>query len=444
MKARTSEAERSAKDIAREIFLYTLAAIDVPAALARHLDRSGATILCAGRRFDLNDYRRVAAFAFGKASHSMAEALTSIIAPDFPPTGILVAPAQPAREIPGWRTFVAGHPVPDENSFAAGRAILDALAGCDEKTLVIFLISGGGSALVECPLDSHLTLADFQQLHSLLVSCGASIEEINIVRKHLSATKGGRLAGAAPRSVKLTFAISDVPEGQESALASGPTLPDPSTVAEAERILQNYALTKRLSPPLAAIIAEHHLRETPKENDPSFANAHFELVLRPHDLRHSAHHFCEAAGYVCVCDDSTDDWPVEKAARHLLDELSTAQKMNPGRRAAVVAIGELSSPVTGNGVGGRNSAFVLSCVEKIAGENITVLSAGTDGIDGNCPAAGAVADGQTLSRARTMGLDPGEHFRRSDAYTFFSRLGDPIVTGPTGNNLRDLRILLAG
>lgn len=444
MKAKTAEAERNAKGIAREIFLRSLSGIDVPAALARHLGRSGTMISCAGRGFDLRNFRHVVAFAFGKASQLMAEALTSILAPDFPPRGILVAPAHPAREVPGWKTFVGGHPVPNENSFAAGQAILEALAACDEKTLVIFLISGGGSALVEFPLDSDLTLADFQQLHSTLVSCGASIEEINIVRKHLSATKGGRLAAAAPKSVKLTLAISDVPEGQESALASGPTLPDPSTVAEAERIALNYALTERLSPPVAATISNHRLRETLKENDPSFSRSYFELVLRPHDLRHTAHHFCEAAGYVCVCDDSTDNWPVEKAARHLLEQLNAAQKANPGRRAAVVAIGELSSPVTGNGLGGRNSAFVLTCIEKIAGENIAILSAGTDGIDGNCPAAGAMADGHTFARARATGLDPTDYFRRSDSYSFFSRLGDAIVTGPTGNNLRDLRILLAG
>ena len=140
---------------------------------------------------------------------------------------------------------------------------------------------------------------------------------------------------------------------------------------------------------------------------------------------------------------STDDWPVQKAAESLLWQLEDLRMMHPGRRVALIADGEVSSPVTGNGIGGRNSAFVLACVEKIAGKKIAVLSAGTDGIDGNSPAAGAVADGETLEMARAIGLDPVEAFRRSDAFTFFSRFDDVIVTGPTGNNLRDLRILIA-
>ena len=146
---------------------------------------------------------------------------------------------------------------------------------------------------------------------------------------------------------------------------------------------------------------------------------------------------------MCLADNSTDTWPIEKAADYLLAHLQALQKDNPGRRVALLAGGEVSSPVTGEGIGGRNLAFVLACVPKIAGKNITVLSAGTDGIDGNSPAAGAVADGDTLQRAREGGLEPSEFLRRSDAYNFFKLLDDIVVTGPTGNNLRDLRILLA-
>lgn len=443
MKAEKPERRKEPKEIAREIFRQALSAINIPAALERHLDRKGSTIHCAGKSFDLGRFERIEAIAYGKASFAMADALTSILEPDFSPQGILVVPARPECEIPGWNIFVGAHPVPDETSFAAGRVILEALEKCDEKTLVIFLLSGGGSALVEFPLDPALTLADFQQLHSALVTCGAPIEEINVIRRHLSATKGGCLAAVASKSVKLTLGISDVPDGEESALASGPTLPDPTTIADAERIAKECGVLERLTPSLAAIFREHRLRETPKEGDPIFDNSHFDLILRPHDLRHAAHHACEAAGYACVCDDSTDNWPVEKAAHHLLDTLAEAQRMNPGRPAAVVSVGEVSSPVTGSGLGGRSSAFVLCCVEKIVGRNIVVLSGGTDGVDGNSPAAGAVADGKSLTRAQEMGMDPADYFKRSDAYTFFSRLGEAIVTGPTGNNLRDLRILLA-
>jgi glycerate 2-kinase len=354
-----------------------------------------------------------------------------------------VVPGDVPAQLPGWQVFRGGHPVPNEGSFAAGRAILNLLKRCDDRTLIFFLISGGGSSLVEQPLDSAVSLADFDRLHAALVTCGAPIGEINAIRKHLSATKGGRLAAAASRSMKLTFAISDVPQGQESALASGPTLPDPTTIRDAERIAREYKLIEKLPKSLRAAFENHTLRETPKAGDAAFAHSHFSILLGSHELLHAAHHACEAEGYLCVCDDSTDNWPVEKAVDYLLAQLAAHAKANPNHRVAILCDGELSSPVAGNGIGGRNSAFVLYCVSKIAGRKITVLSAGTDGIDGNSNAAGAVADGESLERSRAAGLDPADFMRRSDSATFFDRLGDAVVTGPTGNNLRDLRIFLA-
>ena len=166
-------------------------------------------------------------------------------------------------------------------------------------------------------------------------------------------------------------------------------------------------------------------------------------MLGRHDLFHSAHRASESAEFITVCDNTTDNWPVEKAVDFLLAQLGALKQANPGKSVAVIADGEVSSPVTGDGIGGRNLAFVLDCVKKIAGRKIAVLSAGTDGVDGSSPAAGAVADGETLARAQSLGLDPADYFRRSDSYTFFRTLGDTIETGPTGNNLRDLRILLA-
>jgi hydroxypyruvate reductase len=430
------------KDIVRRIFRETLAAIDVPAAIEKALDRSGSRISAGGATIDLCDYGEIVAIALGKAAFAMAEGLAGVLAPDYSPDGILVVPSAPQRPLRGWETFVGGHPVPNEESFAAGRAILDRLSRCGEHTLVFFLISGGGSALVEQPLDPTLTLGDFQKLYSALVTCGASIEQINVIRKHLSATKGGRLAAAAPHSMKVTLAISDVPPGEESALASGPTLPDPSTTRDAARIAHEFRLIENFPSGLRSAFERDLLTETPKADDAAFAKSHFELLLGSHELLHFAHRACEAEGCICLCDNLTDNWPIEKAANHLIAQLESQKKANPGRPVAVLADGEVSSPVTGNGVGGRNSAFVLACVGKIAGRPVTVLSAGTDGIDGNSPAAGAVADGETLARAQAAGLDPAAFMRRSDAYSFFDRLGDAIVTGPTGNNLRDLRILL--
>jgi len=435
------------KQTAQRVFYQTLQAIDVSRALERKLARRGSQIQARESAVNLREFQTIVAIAFGKASFTMAEALTRILAPEFGVEGILVAPVEPPRPLPGWQPFVGGHPLPNATSFVAGRAILDRLHRCDERTLIFFLVSGGGSSLVELPLDPSITLEAFRKLHKTLVTCGASINEINTIRKHVSATKGGRLAAAAPGSMKVTFAISDVPPGYESAIASGPTMSDPTTVQDAERIVSGYDLLAQLPDSLRAAFEHHTLRETPKENDPAFVRSQFEVLLGLHELTHAAHRASEAEGYVSVCDNSTDNWPVEKAADYLLARLhrlaQAEENADHGRPVAVVAAGELSCPVTGDGTGGRNSSFVLACVPKIAGEDITVLSAGTDGIDGNSPAAGAVADGETLARARAAGLDVSDFFLRSDAYSFFSRLDDVILTGPTGNNLRDLRILLA-
>ena len=430
------------KHIAERVFRETLAAVSIPAAFEKKIARDGSSIRAGGLIVDLREFREVVAIAFGKAAYPMAQCLGELLAPKYAPHGIVVAPTAPPRALPGWKTFIGGHPVPNAESFAAGRAILSLLEKCDERTLVLFLISGGGSSLVELPLDPAMPLEDFQELHAVLVTCGASIGEINAVRKHLSATKGGRLAAAAPRSVKLTLAVSDVPPGDESTIASGPSLPDPTTIRDAMRIARKYKLLGKFPKHIRAAFQGQSLQETPKDGDAAFARAYFLLLLGAHDLTHAAHHACEAEGYVCLCDNSTDGWPVGKAADYLLAELKAQKKRYASAPVAVLSDGEVSCPVTGCGIGGRNSAFALACVRKIAGKNITVLSAGTDGIDGNSPAAGAVADGETLARARTAHLDPADFLRRSDAHNFFSRLGDAIVTGPTGNNLRDLRILL--
>lgn len=431
------------KQVARQIFHETLAAIDIPATMQRKLRRRGTLIACGEKTFDLKDFEKIRVVALGKAAHAMVEGLVQALAPFVRFEGVVSAPSLPRKPVSGLKYFAAGHPVPNEESWEAAEAILALLKKCDEKTLVFFLLSGGGSALVELPLDSRQTLEDVRQWHQALVTCGASIDEINSVRKHLSAVKGGRLAAAAPETMKITLAVSDVPAGKESALASGPTLPDPTTVADVNRIIKKYSLHEKISPVLQKWLEDGKMPETPKESDAAFWKSYFSLTLGMDDLFHPAHHAAEASGFVTCCDNSTDDWPVEKAAEYLVGQLEELQRMNRGQRVALIADGEVSSPVTGKGVGGRNSAFVLGCVEKIAGKKMAVLSAGTDGIDGNSSGAGAVADGETLRQAREAGLEPGEFFRRSDAFSFFSRLGDAVLTGPTGNNLRDLRILLA-
>jgi hydroxypyruvate reductase len=460
------------QQLARQIFHRTLAAIDVPQVMRTKLQLQGSRLRCSdslvlhsvtarahlhgtGRithaaplidpfsEIDLREFDRLRVIAFGKAAHSMVAGLQTILPPELNAGGIVSAPTPPQIPLPGWTYFVAGHPIPNAASLEAGRAILALLQECDEGTLIFFLISGGGSSLVELPLDAQITLKEIQELNRALVTCGAPIDDINTVRKHFSAVKGGRLAAASPRAMKITYAVTDVPAGKESALASGPTIPDPTTRHDLERVVSEFGLRDKLPPRIRELLTSGTLLETPKPGDPAFARAQFHILLCMHDLFHAAHRCSEALGFITICDNTTDDWTIARATDYLLEQLAQLKRSNPGRRIAVIADGEISSPVTGNGVGGRNSAFVLDCVSKIAGRQIAVLSAGTDGVDGVSPAAGAVADGETLARAASAGLDPADFFLRCDSYTFFKSLDGVVVTGPTGNNLRDLRIFLA-
>jgi len=431
------------KQLARRIFQETISAIDIPKAMQRKLRREGTVLRLNDTAVDLRAFAKVRVIAIGKAAQTMVESFESLLDGEFRFEGIVSAPAPPARAVEGMKYFVGGHPTPDEQSWKAAEAILASLKECDEKTVVFFLLSGGGSALVELPLDPQQTLEDVRKLHRALVTCGAPIDAMNAVRKHVSAVKGGRLAVAAGQATKITLAVSDVPVGKESALASGPTLPDPTTIADVRRVIEEYSLQEKFPAALLRWLGEQKMTETPKEGDAAFRNSHFSLLLGLDDLFHPAHHATEAKGFLACCDNTTDDWPVEKAAEFLLQQLDDVRRANPGQRVAVIADGEVSSPVKGKGIGGRNAAFVLACVKKIAAKRIAVLSAGTDGVDGNSPAAGAVADGETLERGRAIGLNARYMFRESDSYSYFARLGDTIVTGPTGNNLRDLRILLA-
>jgi glycerate 2-kinase len=431
------------KQLAREIFRDTLAALDIPRVMELKLALTGSILTLDGAAIDLSAFSSMFVVAIGKAAHAMAAGLRSFLPDSYQFKGVVAAPTKPDASIPGLQYFVAGHPNPNEDSWRAAEAILSLLRSADERSVVFFLLSGGGSALTELPIVPGMQLEDLQAANHALVTCGAPIEAMNTVRRHLSAVKGGRLAVAAARATKVTLAVTDVPVGKEHALASGPTVPDPSAVGDTIRIIDQYGLRKRFPDALVRWLDEGKIPETPKLGDPAFRNAYFQVLLGMHDLFHAAHHASEARGYVTCCDNSTDDWPVAEAADALLKKLEEWRAENPSERVALIADGELSSPVRGKGIGGRNSAFVLACVEKIVGRKITVFSAGTDGMDGNSPAAGAVANGETLIRAEVLGLDPAAAFQQSDAYTFFEKLGDAVTTGPTGNNLRDLRIFLA-
>ena len=435
---------RPRKELARESFLETPAEVDVARAFARKVERRGSTMHFGGERVDLARFERIWVVSFGKAAWATYEALCAALGERHQPQRGVVASNVPPCAVPeGLAAFHAGHPVPTEQSLAAAEAILGLLQEGDEKTLVFFLISGGGSALVEKPLGKNLTLDDMQALNRVLVECGAGIDEINAIRKHLSAIKGGRLRAAAGKAHTVTFLLSDVPEGKLATIASGPTLPDPTTAETCYEVAARYQLAEKFPPAIRELFEKKALRETPKEGVEVFKRSQVFLLLSSHDVLHAAHRAAGAHGFLAECELCCDDWELAKAADCLFGHLEAMERENPGQPVCLISGGEILSRVTGEGQGGRNQAFVLHCTEKIAGREAAVLSAGTDGIDGNSPAAGAVADGQSLFRAQEKGLDAGDCFRRSDSFHFFKVLGDAILTGPQQNNLRDLRLLLA-
>jgi hydroxypyruvate reductase len=384
-------------------------------------------------------YSRVLAVSFGKAGHHMAECLAQQVGTTV--QGIVADPNPPSTQIPGYRYFAGGHPQPNQESIRAADAILKSLGTLTAQSLVIFMISGGGSSIVEKPVDSEITLPELAATYKTLVLSGAPIAEINTVRKHLSAIKGGRLARAAQTPQQVSILLSDVPEKALDSLASGPTMPDSSTVEDCYRIAQAYNLLEKFPASVRELFDRHALDETPKKNDPAFARSRWWTVLSNDAAERAAAAAAAARGFAVEMDHSCDDWDYAKAADYLLDRIRRLQR--EVSRACIVSGGEVTVKVSGNaGVGGRNQHFALYCAQRIAAEKITVLSAGTDGIDGNSPAAGAVADGSTVERARMAGFDAAEYLQGFNSFPLFEKLGDAIQTGPTGNNVRDLRILL--
>jgi len=273
------------------------------------------------------------------------------------------------------------------------------------------------------------------------VHSGTPIAEINAVRKHLSAVKGGRLAQAAFPAQQVSLLVSDVPDNMPDALASGPTMPDSTTIEDCYRIAEKYELLRQFPPSTRELFDRHAIEETPKSDDPAFQRARWWPVLSNQTAIEAASVAAERAGFIVHVDNSCDDWDYEKAAEFLVQQVRELRKQfSP---VCLISGGEVTVKVTNGGLGGRNQQFALACAEKIEEQNIAVLSAGTDGIDGNSPAAGAVVDGTTVARARARGLDSRVALHKFDAYPLLKALGDAIETGATGNNLRDLRILLA-
>jgi glycerate 2-kinase len=391
--------------------------------------------------YDLQSYTRVFVISIGKAGHTMVEALARQTG-DSALEGIVASSVAPEKQIRGFRYFHGGHPMPNAESVRAASAILTALQAQTAASLVIFMLSGGGSSIVEKPIDDEVTLDDLIATYRTLVHSGAPISEINIIRKHVSAVKGGRLAQAAFPAQQVSLLVSDVPDNTLDALASGPTMPDSTSVEDCYRIAEKHGLLPPLPNSTRELFERHALDETPKSDDQAFTRSRWWTVLSNATAIEQAKIAAERAGFTVHTDNSCDDWDYERSAEYLLRRLREIKQKTNGP-ICLLSGGEVTVKVTNGGTGGRNQQFALSYAEKIQGESITVLSAGTDGIDGNSPAAGAVVDGTTIARAQSAGLDAKKALTRFDAYPFFKTLGDAIETGPTGNNLRDLRILLA-
>jgi glycerate 2-kinase len=427
------------REAAREIFRDALSNASVRKAFERHVNCDRGVLRVGEDLFYLHSYSQVPVMALGKAAHTMAEALAEQVGSSL--EGIVASSVEPASQLRGFRYFRGGHPTPNEESIRAASAVLKMLQAQTASALVIFLISGGGSSILEKPVDDEITLPDLIATYQALLHSGAPIAEINAVRKHLSAVKGGRLAQAAFPAQQVSILVSDVPDDAPDALASGPTMPDSSTVDDCYKLAEKYDLLNHFPASTRELFVRHALDETPKSQDPVFHGSRWWTVLSNQSATEQAGVAARRAGFMVRVDNSCDDWNYERAAEHLLSRLRELRKQFS--LACLISGGEVTVKVTRAGVGGRNQQFALACAEKIAGENITVLSAGTDGMDGNSPAAGAVVDGTTIDRARERGLDARGALDAFDAYPFFKALGDAIETGPTGNNLRDLRILLA-
>jgi hydroxypyruvate reductase len=422
---------------ARQLFEHALAESSIDRAFTRHVGCDHGVLRVCEDLYDLNSYARTLVVSIGKAAHTMVNALEMQAGRRF--EGIVATSVQPGGQVPGFRYFLSGHPTPNEESVRAAQAILKSLAAQDG--LVIFLLSGGGSSIAETPVDAEILLADLIDTYHVLVHSGAPIAEINAIRKHLSAIKGGRLAQAASAAQQVSILVSDVPDNTPDALASGPTMPDSTTVEDCHRIAAKYGMVEQFPAPVRELVQMHALEETPKPDDPAFQRSRWWTVLSNASLLESAKAEAERQGFLVQVDNSCDDWDYVRAADYLLTRLRELRRK--AERVCLLSGGEVTVKVTNGGVGGRNQQFALACAQRMAGESITVLSAGTDGIDGNSCAAGAVVDGTTMARAQAHGLDAAEALAKFDAYPFFDALGDAIVTGPTGNNLRDLRILLA-
>jgi glycerate 2-kinase len=440
------------KEVARSIFTQALADCSIDRSFDRMLrtssDARGTHLILDGHEvLSLDRLKQVRIVSIGKAGAAMLISLLPRL--PLPPScdleGVLIAVECPPNLPATIQFFPGGHPVPNEASFAGASAALAtvrAIAGAPtNEALCLFLISGGASAMMELPLDPAISLADTVAFHQALVHSGASIVEINCVRKHFSAVKGGRLALAAGNAQKISLLVSDVPPAHLDALASGPTIADPTTVADCREIIARYNLLDRFPESVRRFFSAPDLPESPKPGE--FISQSWKL-LDSDELARTAHNHATILGFHTIVDNTCDDWSYDAAADYLLNRLRHLRREHP--RICLISTGEVTvqipSPTSGPAIGGRNQHLVLYLATQLRPDDgpLAILSAGSDGIDGNSIAAGAIIDEHTLESAAPTARHALATFNSS---SWLSAAGATIVTGPTGHNLRDLRILLA-
>jgi hydroxypyruvate reductase len=430
------------REAATEIFRRALEECSIGRAFSRGVRVHAGRLWVDGEEIAaLDAVKRVRVLALGKAAVPMLEALLAAV-----PLagryvrGVLIAPSAPANLPEGFESFAGGHPSPNAKSFAGARAALEMMreaARDPEGTLCVFLVSGGGSSMMELPQDASISLEDTVGFHRALVASGASIVEVNCVRKHFSAVKGGRLAMAAGAARKVSLFVSDVPEYRLDALASGPTVPDTTTVEECREVIRRYGMEERFPASVREFFAGE-IAETPKPGELESAE---HVLLSSVELGKAARRAAEAMGFKAVIDNVCDDWPYERAADYLLQRARALRREHAG--VCVISSGEvtvtLPVELPERAKGGRNQQWALYLATQLRAEDapIAALSGGSDGIDGNSPAAGAVVDESTADAQADDAL------RAFSAYEYLQARGATLVSGPTGQNLRDLRIVLA-
>jgi len=431
---------------AEEIFRSALKAVDPERLVRLSMRLRGASLSIGSRAYDLNDFDRVLVIGAGKASAAMARAVEKILR-DRISEGVVVVKYGHTVPLKKIRVIEAGHPVPDKKSLEGGHEVLKILSESGEKDLVVCLLSGGGSALMD-DFQAGITLADAGKATSLLLASGAAISEINTIRKHISRVKGGRLAAAASPSPMVSMILSDVIGDELDVIASGPTVPDPTTFAQAWGVLEKYDLLRRVPKRILDYIKEglfNAAHETPKPKNRIFKNVYNLIVGNNQTAVSAAASRARRLGYHPLILTTAMQGEAREAAKCLAAVAKeVAQHDRPVKKpACLIAGGETTVTLRGKGKGGRNQEMALAAALEISGRNgIVFLNGGTDGTDGPTDAAGAWVDDTTMRRARPFAMDIQTYLDANNSYRFFKKLGGHIMTGPTLTNVMDLTIIL--